>query len=367
MNKNILIAVTGLSPQVVSETLYALSAVNKIQIDELYIVTTKTGKDIILGKNKNIPPLKSQIQKMCNEYKNINCPKFDERKNIFVAKEESIEISDVKTSKDNKLFPNLITNVIRDKSSNPDIVLYCSLSGGRKTMSAYMGFALSLFARENDTLFHVIVNDEFEKSRKFYPAKKDEKTEIVLSEVPYIKLRGLLPKQIDFKNLTYNSLIDFSQKQIKMLNSILIIDIKNRKLNFRSNSISIGPLFLSVYLFFIMAHNSGKETVSIREMCTKETANEIFNLYCKIQGHTRESFIDEQKFISNRKDDKFEWWNTGLEKPRFRNIRTNTNEKIELAVDDPDVLGNYIIQSRKVYGKTEFYIPGYEQILIVNS
>ena len=42
--KNILLAVTGLSPQVITETLYAMHQNNR-HIDAIHVVTTRAGKE----------------------------------------------------------------------------------------------------------------------------------------------------------------------------------------------------------------------------------------------------------------------------------------------------------------------------------
>jgi hypothetical protein len=46
--------------------------------------------------------------------------------------------------------------------------LLCSIAGGRKTMSFYLGAALSLFGRPQDKLYHVLVTPEFESHPDFY-------------------------------------------------------------------------------------------------------------------------------------------------------------------------------------------------------
>jgi len=43
--KNILLAVTGLSPQVITETLYALHQNNR-KVDSVHVITTRDGKDL---------------------------------------------------------------------------------------------------------------------------------------------------------------------------------------------------------------------------------------------------------------------------------------------------------------------------------
>ena len=42
--KNILLAVTGLSPQVITETLYALHQINR-RVDAIHVITTRDGKE----------------------------------------------------------------------------------------------------------------------------------------------------------------------------------------------------------------------------------------------------------------------------------------------------------------------------------
>ncbi|MBW2021016.1 MAG: TIGR02584 family CRISPR-associated protein, partial [Deltaproteobacteria bacterium] len=44
--KNILLAVTGLSPQVITETLFALHQQNRT-VDAIHIITTRQGKEKI--------------------------------------------------------------------------------------------------------------------------------------------------------------------------------------------------------------------------------------------------------------------------------------------------------------------------------
>ncbi|MBC2711298.1 MAG: TIGR02584 family CRISPR-associated protein, partial [Desulfosarcina sp.] len=47
--KNILLAVTGLSPQVITETLYALNQMNR-PVHAIHVITTRPGKDRLLSQ-----------------------------------------------------------------------------------------------------------------------------------------------------------------------------------------------------------------------------------------------------------------------------------------------------------------------------
>ena len=46
--------------------------------------------------------------------------------------------------------------------------LHVSIAGGRKTMGFYVGYALSLFARDQDRLSHVLVPPSLESRQDFF-------------------------------------------------------------------------------------------------------------------------------------------------------------------------------------------------------
>jgi len=78
MKKQILIAVTGLTPQIVTETLYCLTQVKKppSKIQEIYVITTSDGKQAII--EKLLDGGKGKFFEFCKEYKiDPSSVKFD--------------------------------------------------------------------------------------------------------------------------------------------------------------------------------------------------------------------------------------------------------------------------------------------------
>jgi hypothetical protein len=89
------------------------------------------------------------------------------------------------------------------------MVLHASLAGGRKTMGFYLGHAMALFARPQDTLTHVLVPPEFEDCDDFwYPASEPPvrpmtnrhgmlvdpmHARVDVAEINFVRLRGKLP------------------------------------------------------------------------------------------------------------------------------------------------------------------------------
>ncbi|MGC8653944.1 MAG: CRISPR-associated ring nuclease, partial [Candidatus Kryptoniota bacterium] len=96
-----------MTPQVVTETLYALMVQHRVQINEVYVVTTMGGKEKLLSD----PSLDDEIRRLYSKY-GLTGPSFDPDKHIIIAKEESVELHDIRSDKENKLIPNMICDLV---------------------------------------------------------------------------------------------------------------------------------------------------------------------------------------------------------------------------------------------------------------
>jgi CRISPR-associated protein (TIGR02584 family) len=45
MKRNILLCVAGMTPQIITETLFALTQTQKVKLDEVQVITTLDGRD----------------------------------------------------------------------------------------------------------------------------------------------------------------------------------------------------------------------------------------------------------------------------------------------------------------------------------
>jgi CRISPR-associated protein Csx14 len=100
--KNILLAVTGLSPQVITETLFALHQ-SKKTVDAVHIITTRDGKEMIYATL--LSGKKGRYYQYLDEY-GINPSSIDfSHRNIHVISDEhGIEIPDIGSELDNERF-----------------------------------------------------------------------------------------------------------------------------------------------------------------------------------------------------------------------------------------------------------------------
>ena len=348
--KNILICVSGLTPQIVSETFYCLTVKEKVQIDEIYVLTTKRGREVILGKDTHPATpkasLKTEIKNLCQKYK-IKKPRFEENDtHIIVAKEESIELSDIRSDKDNILFPNKVASFIREKTSDPYNVLYCSITGGRKSMSVHLANALSIFAREQDKLLHVLTKEEHE-FKGFYPMNKKEAKDLELSEIPFVRLRSLLAadiKQEGLLKLNFDEIVNYTQNQLKLLapGNKLVLDFERRELRYFNDKISFEPIEFLFYYFFVDSKLKGMTNISVHQFLSEETKNQFIENFAQYYPNY---FIKEKR-----------WYKKGFSKDDFRVKRSKVNSKINKLIDDADLANYFIIDVNRKYGESTYYI-----------
>lgn len=325
--KNILVCVSGLTPQIVTETLFCLTFQQKVPIDELYILTTSRGRDVIMGLDDKVkyPHLKPELKRMCKMYA-FKEPTFEYNDtHIIVAKEQSIEISDVRNDEDNTLFPNKVCEFINEKTKDRDNVLYCSISGGRKSMGVDLAQALSLFGRENDKLLHVLTheNNEF---KGFFPESKKQIKELELAILPYVRLRSIIGKETRNKSFTkmkFTDIVNFTQVELRTAFSDKAeVDIKENG----TNEIRIGefdpirlePAMMKLYKYILLKKIEGNESVSLLNIL-------------KNCGH---------KFSEDT----------------FYQKVTKIRKKFEEKIIEPEIVGRFIIQGPSVFGASNYGI-----------
>ena len=355
--KNILLAISGLTPQILTETLFALTIQQNIKIDEIYIITTKRGKKVIEGKDKSASTpntsLQSEIKNLCTNYK-IKKPKFSVNDNVIAAEEESLELYDVKTDQDNILFPNKTAELVRRLTHDPDTTIYASLSGGRKSMAAHLAIVLSLFARTKDKLFHVLTSEEFE-FKNFYPKNQKEAKALIIAEIPFIKLRSLNSPIIK-KAESYYEIVEKTQERLQFLadDSKLIIDLKKREILFKERSINLSPIEIVIYLSFIENKISNRAGFINKEIQSIEYAGRIKTIL-------EENF---NYYIDSR--DKNHWSKKGISQEYFLSLKSKINKKISELFISEEQKDLFKISSNRIWGDTSYLVKAPKDKMGIN-
>lgn len=224
MSRNILFLVTGMTPQIITETIWALACDNSLAEtwtpDEVHVLSTQDGLNQIrkrLFEDGVFAQFKQDYPQLANV-------QFDPITNLHViADENGKALIDLKTPEDNEKSADIICQKIKEFTDMPDTSVQVSIAGGRKTMGFYAGYALSLYGRAQDSLSHVLVEEKFERAVNFfYPtpnehlvSDRDEKVvgnaqdaQVWLANIPFVRMRdAILPKHQLKKDLSFSDVV----------------------------------------------------------------------------------------------------------------------------------------------------------------
>jgi len=372
--REILIFVAGTTPQIVTETLYALLHDDApVYPDEIHIITTSYGKQLM---EKNLIA-SGRFREFCEEF---HLPEeLLNGKSIHVIMDNSnASLTDIREAPDNEALGDFITNFIRTKTADVRSRLHCSLAGGRKTMGFYLGAALQLFGRSWDKLYHVLVTPEFESNPDFYyKPKKDRKltphnpplsrrgkqeikplhtkdAEIVLAELPFIRLREKIP--LDGKG--FKELVSEGQREIDtaMIQPFIRINLKERSIYIGDTPIDLVPLQMMIYIYFLrqkLEHCKYKDNIyclecaecfaTIAELSTKSVFEKMLKDYGLIYS-----------LQPSRADDLREKSKEGMSPEILRSNISKINRAIKEQAMDETLLPYYSITTVKQYAGSRY-------------
>jgi CRISPR-associated protein (TIGR02584 family) len=268
--RRVLLAVSGLTPQIVTETLYALvvDETSPFVPTEVHLITSAEG-----ARRAELSLLSDDLgwfHKLCTDY-HLPAIKFD-RDNIHIMCDANGEpMRDIRSPQDNHAAADFITAHVRALTADPRCALHASIAGGRKTMGFYLGYALSLFGRQQDRLSHVLVSEPFESSYDFFyptPYGRVLKTrdgeladtalaEVTLAEIPFVSLRLGLPTALLAGQASFNDTV--AAARAALAPPQLVIDLRRRSIVAGGCEVSIPPAELALLAVFASRALHGKE------------------------------------------------------------------------------------------------------------
>jgi CRISPR-associated protein (TIGR02584 family) len=211
--RRILLAVTGLSPQVLTETLYALGAADgegtqRFLPTEIHLLTTAEGAR--LARTALLHPDGGQFHALLADYPQLGRPVFDDARIHVIRDGAGQPLPDIRTPEENACAANAITALMAELTRDASAALHVSIAGGRKTMGFYLGYAFSLFARPQDELSHVLVSSPLESHPEFFfppatprrLATRDGRhidtadARVILARIPVVRLRHGQPRAL---------------------------------------------------------------------------------------------------------------------------------------------------------------------------
>jgi len=274
-SRRILVAVTGLTPQVVTETLYALAcrADSPWIPDEIHLITTATGAE---NARLNLLLPNGWFHRLCQDYALPNIAFTVD--NIHILRDANGHVlEDIRTPEQNTLAADFITETVRRLTEAPDTELHVSIAGGRKTMGYYLGYALSLYGRPQDRLSHVLVSEPFETNRAFYyptpydhpiHSKRGDKeitvdarnAQVDLAEIPFVSLRHGLPENLLTGRASFNTTVTAARAALGP--AALILDSASHRVQAAGKTFILAPAQFA--LLAVFAHRASVNATALR-------------------------------------------------------------------------------------------------------
>lgn len=209
--RRVLIAVVGLAPQVVTETLFAL-VVRRVPAflpTRIRLITTRLGAEridhLLLDRGSGA------FGAFATEYENGLARVLRDSIVDVMVDTAGVALGDIADAAAATRAADRIAAIVREETADPEAAIWASIAGGRKTMGFLLGYAMSLFGRPQDRLSHVLVDAAFEDNPQFFFPSREPRhivssldgrlldtrdARIVLSDVPFLRLRDGLPRRL---------------------------------------------------------------------------------------------------------------------------------------------------------------------------
>lgn len=333
--RRILLCVTGLSPQVVTETLYALAVRETPAFipTEIHLITTRQGADHARLNLLSREP--GWFHRLCRDY-NLDGIRFDSDYIHTLKDATGTVLDDIRGLADNEAAANQITEIVRSFTADHSAALHVSIAGGRKTMGFYLGYALSLFGRPQDRLSHVLVSPPFESHPLFYYPTPYEsvihttdrihltldarKAEVTLAEIPFVSLRHGLPEDL-LKGISgYSTVVHAAQSHLGPPQ--LDINQDARTLTASGRSVALTPVELAFYSWFARRCANGKEAIPTPTEADFDA------------DYAQEYLLEYRRIthLRNHEDRTTEALKRGMDKTFFETHKSRINSKLRKAL-----------------------------------
>jgi len=274
--QRILLCVAGLSPQIITETVWALWQRDGLPglPEHIHIITTNKGLERIEA-NLTDPAGPCYLARLYKDIKQANPSHIIRQPELYthmVSTESGKTLDDINDQSSNDAAADTICNVVRQLCLDSKTRLHGSIAGGRKTMGFYLGYAMSLYARRNDELSHVLVNPPFESHHEFYyppdPPRMIEWVDgksvqrintsralVMLAPIAFVRLRDRLPANLNQPNVSFSKVVDLAQRSLDPPR--LTIDVSSRQVYCNGHAVQLSNVELTLLAWMAERSKNG--------------------------------------------------------------------------------------------------------------
>ena len=266
--RRILLCVSGLSPQIVTETLYALAVMGDPRFvpTEIHLLTTADGAERARLTLLSEEP--GWFQRLRQDY-GLPDIRFTLDTLHILHDAEGRLLRDIRKVADNEAIADAITAKVRELTADPDGAVHASIAGGRKTMGFYLGYALSLLGRPQDRLSHVLVSSPFESNPDFFYPTPQERViytadrqpldasdaTVMLADIPFVRLRDGLQEALLREGASFSEVVRQAQRNLAAPS--LTLDGASGRIRCGETVVRLTPISLAWLAWFARRASEG--------------------------------------------------------------------------------------------------------------
>lgn len=293
-SRRVLLVVMGMTPQIVTETLYKLAVRSTPAFvpTEVHLITTKEGANSARPALLGLHDQSGWFARLCDDY-DLHGISFDEEMIHIISDTEGQFIDDNQSTEHNRIAADFITDKVRSFTEGDDSALHVSLAGGRKTMSFYAGYALSLYGRWQDSLSHILVNEPFQLNKDFfYPRSVAQRLEIngkyystdeaniILSDIPFVRMRYGIPEPLLAGKAGFQQTIEAIQRSFEPPR--VCVDISRKAVYLNGQCVKLDDSELALYLWMAKKRVAGSAPLVLD---ADDFMSEFLEVYGSIVGN----------------------------------------------------------------------------------
>ncbi len=363
--RRVLLLVTGLSPQIVTETLYALAVRREPPFvpTEVQLVTTARGREHALLDLLSEAP--GWFHAFLREY-GLDGVRFEPGHIHVPVGADGEPLEDIRTPEDNARVADVITERVRALTEDPATALHVSIAGGRKTMGFYAGYALSLYGRPQDRLSHVLVSQPYEGHPEFfYPTRRPHvihtmdaerkpldtsRAEVTLAEIPFVRLRHGLDERLLQGEARFSEAVETAQRTLGPVPVIVDPDMPGLVIGGRE--LRLPPTILAFYKWLACRKRmkAGPVRCPPKDEPNRDYAMEYLDVYGDVAGSSvpdehRKRMATEERLVR------------GMDKDFFMQCKSKLHRRLKDALGPEAVLRFGVRAVRGQHTKYELAVP----------
>jgi CRISPR-associated protein (TIGR02584 family) len=285
----VLLSVTGQSPAVLTETVWALAHEKPPIIPHrVVVITTTEGRatliqELLTPEENNIwEQLRARLEGLGHDLTGrLHFGSTGNDIRVFTIFDPKLkrtrELADIVSEEENAAAADFIMETVRGLAMDDGVRLVASIAGGRKTMSALLFSVMSLLGKEDDLLTHILINEPFEsrglKPRFYFPPGEpvthcgtdregkpisisSAKARVQLGKIPFVALRNLFERDLK-KKQSYSRLVAECQRTAnEHAKNCVRLSMRRSRREIRVNGQSLTLSALQHLLLLFLAENA---------------------------------------------------------------------------------------------------------------